>query len=77
MIFSFVYAVFAMFTFHILVVYGGWLFKNLLFESVLICRAETSGLVKRIKALSCSIIIFHFARYQNRFFAVVGRYFDR
>ena len=56
MIFSFVYTVFALFTFHILIVYcgtRGWLFKNLLFESVLICSAETSGLVKRITALSC------------------------
>ena len=46
------------FTFLSLTVALGALFKILLFASVLIHRAKTSGLIKRITLLSCSLIIF-------------------
>ena len=48
-------------TFHVLVAYGDLRSssKILLFESILICSAETSGIVKRITALPCSINLQH------------------
>ena len=57
------------FTFLSLTVALGTLFKILLFASVFIHRAETSGLIKRITLLSWFL--------KNWLFAVkVGRYFD-
>ena len=51
---------FPLFTFHVLVAHGdlGAQVKILLLASILICRAETSGIINKITVLLFSIVFF-------------------